>query len=123
MNKKELEIFKENVVKNIKLKLGAPVINIELTPDQYELAFNNAENFYDLLTESNQITNNTFTDTFKAKWVFNYAVAESKEILGRIRGKFRTIGELPNDASLDAAALLEESVIEKQILTRLINNK
>jgi len=122
MKKDELEIFKENVIKNIKLKLGAPAINIELTPDQYELAFNNAENFYDLLTESGQITN-AFTDPFKAKWVFNYAVAESKEILGRIRGKFRTIGELPNDVSLDAVALLEESVNEKQILTKLINNK
>ena len=120
MKKEELEIFKENVIKNIKLKLGAPVINIELNDEQYELVFNNAENFYDLLTES---SGNSFSEGFRAEWIFNYAVAEAKEILGRVRGKFRTIGELPSDISLDAVSLISESITEKSILIKLINNK
>lgn len=52
------------------------------------------------------------------RWfITNYALANAKEALGRIRGKYQGFPGADGDRSLDASELLSESQSEKQSLT------
>lgn len=114
--------FKDKVINDIQVKLGKPVIAVELDDSHYELAYNNSNAFYSLLKENSNLE---VTKEYKATWIFNYALAEAKEMLSRIRGKFKTIDDsiLPQNIGLDAKTLMEESINEKQLLIKLIENK
>jgi len=46
-------------------------------------------------------------------WVLSYALAHAKEILGRKRGKFRTLPVAGQPLELDGPALIEEAKMEK----------
>lgn len=54
---------------------------------------------------------------YESDWIFDYALAESKIMLGRIRSKFAQFASIGNTGiSLDGDALLQEGITEKQEL-------
>ena len=54
---------------------------------------------------------------FTSDWIFDYALAECKIILGRIRSKFAQFNSIGNiGISLDGDALLQEGITEKERL-------
>jgi hypothetical protein len=58
----------------------------------------------------------TYINSIGQRWVHKFALAASKEILGRIRGKFTTV-PVPNaEISLDAPSLIDEARSEKEEL-------
>jgi len=54
------------------------------------------------------------------RWIFQYALACSKEVLGGIRGKFATIPIPNSEVTLDGPALREQAVAEKDKLITLL---
>lgn len=61
-------------------------------------------------------------DIIKSPWVFKYAMACVKEILGRIRSKWGDSVSLPGGGSLTGNALAQEGVQEKKELEELLMN-
>lgn len=59
-------------------------------------------------------------DIIKSPWVFKYAMACVKEILGRIRSKWGDSVSLPGGGSLTGNALAQEGVQEKKELEELL---
>ena len=59
-------------------------------------------------------------DIIKSPWVFKYAMACVKEILGRIRSKWGDSVALPGGGSLTGNALAQEGVQEKKDLEQLL---
>lgn len=54
---------------------------------------------------------------YTSDWIFDYALAESKIMLGRIRSKFAQFNSIGNiGISLDGDALLQEGITEKERL-------
>jgi hypothetical protein len=56
-------------------------------------------------------------------WVEEYALAHAKEILGRKRGKFRTIPNAGQPLELDGMSLLQEAKAEKAELTQDLKDR
>lgn len=65
----------------------------------------------------NWANGNTDNNFYESDWIFDYALAESKIMLGRIRSKFAQFASIGNTGiSLDGDALLQEGITEKQEL-------
>jgi len=59
----------------------------------------------------------SFEDFYTSDWIFDYALAESKIILGRIRTKFSQFASIGNTGiALDGEALISEGIEEKREL-------
>jgi hypothetical protein len=58
----------------------------------------------------------TFINSIGQRWVHKFALATSKEILGRIRGKYTTVPVPDAEISLDAPSLIDEARSEKEEL-------
>jgi len=59
-------------------------------------------------------TDNDFYDT---DWIFDYALAESKIMLGRVRSKFAQFASIGNTGiALDGDTLISEGTQEKETL-------
>jgi len=58
----------------------------------------------------------TSINSIGQRWVHKFALATSKEILGRIRGKYTTVPVPDAEISLDAPSLIEEARSEKEEL-------
>ncbi len=66
-------------------------------------------------TDLNSSTSNS--NFYTSDWVFDYALAECKIILGRIRSKFAQFNSIGNiGISLDGDTLLQEGITEKERL-------
>ncbi len=62
-------------------------------------------------------TRNSNQDFYGLDWIFDYASAEAKEILGRIRSKFENFASIGNTGiSLDGSALIQEAKEDKEKL-------
>lgn len=109
----------EKLKLSIKTRLGAPIRQIELEDIHYDEAYQDArETLY--LHES--IGNVTFqSDDLRKIWIKKYTVANCKEYLGRIRGKFGgVVGAPDNQKIMDNESLIAESIDEKDTLIYLL---
>ena len=62
----------------------------------------------------------SFINSVGRQWIFNYALALSKEVLGYIRGKYQTVPVPGAEATLNQADLLTDARTEKAaLLTQL----
>jgi len=62
-------------------------------------------------------TSDSDTNFYTSDWIFDYALAECKIILGRIRSKFSQFNSIGNvGIALDGEALLQEGIQEKETL-------
>jgi hypothetical protein len=113
------KIMEETLKASIKAKLGAPLRQIELEDIHFNEAYDDAlETFY-LFTNGGEPED--ITVDFKIIWIKKYALANCKEYLGRIRGKFGGIvGETDNERIMDHQSLIAESLDEKATLTNLL---
>jgi hypothetical protein len=108
--------MEEKLKKEIKLTLGAPLREIELIDEHYEVALSDANESYMLYNPGKK-------DVPKDIWIKKYALANCKEILGRIRGKFGgVVGPEDNQRIMDHKSLISESKNEKHELISLISN-
>ena len=107
----------KKTVKHIKRLLGAPVRHIEVSDNDIKALIKTATKdfaYYNRLGDKRILSKNV-----KNVWVRLYATALTKEVLGRVMGKFSGVVEPPeNERVLDYKSLLSESAIEKD---RLIN--
>ena len=59
----------------------------------------------------------SYQDFYTSDWIFDYAMAECKIILGRIRTKFAQFASIGNTGiALDGDALISEGIEEKREL-------
>ena len=99
-----------SVIEDIKLMLGHPIRQVELTDEQIDVANRDAQDtlfLYSKLYSANY-------DSIKDIWIKKYTLANCKEILGRVRGKFE--GKVGIDESpkyMDYKSLLNEAESEK----------
>lgn len=106
----------EKIKKEIKLKLGAPLRAIELLDEHYDVAILDAHDSYILYNPMNK-------NVPKEIWIKKYALANCKEYLGGIRGKFGgVVGAEDNQRIMDFERLLYDSKYEKSELINLMSN-
>ncbi len=68
-------------------------------------------------TDRGWTPNDSFENFYTSDWIFDYALAECKIILGRIRTKFAQFASIGNTGiALDGDALLSEGIEEKREL-------
>jgi hypothetical protein len=99
----------DKIKKNIKSMLGAPIHQIDLSDEHYNIAFIDALDSYELYNPKSK-------PVPKKIWVYKFALANCKEILGRI-GKVGDSGY--EKTTIDYKSLLSESKKEKNKLIRL----
>lgn len=64
------------------------------------------------------------TNFYTSDWIFDYALAECKIILGRIRSKFAQFNSIGNiGISLDGDQLIQEGIQEKETLDERLRNE
>lgn len=108
-------------IERAKIKLGAPIIDIELTDEQMTYLLKDAHETFYLYAMLSDISKSK-QDSIEDAWTKKYFYALCKETLGRIRGKFVngiTISGLEN-IKLDSESLLQESIREKNLLKYMI---
>ena len=101
------------VIEDIKLMLGHPIRQIELTNEQFDAAHRDAQDTFFLCSKLHGVN----YDSINEIWIKKYTLANCKEILGRVRGKFE--GKIGNDESpkyMDYKSLLNEAETEKHNL-------
>lgn len=110
----------EDLKKSIGYKLGAPLRQIELMDMHYDEAYKDAQETFFLYQSLNGIEVDEDCDV-KDVWIKKYTIANCKEYLGRIRGKFGgVVGEPDKERVMDFQALLDESYNERSELKRLL---
>jgi len=110
----------DKIINEIRIRLGAPTIAIELIDEQIKEAIRIAKEEFTFITSSVGITPRLGV---KNIWIKRYTLAVCKEMLGRIRGKFEKIPMSENGNEMDAKALLKESTDEKNLLFRMCINQ
>lgn len=108
-------------IERAKRKLGAPIIDVELTDEQMTSLLKDAQDtFYLYATMVDMPISKQ--DKIEDIWIKKYFYALCKETLGRIRGKFVDGMPIPgmDNIKLDYEALLQESVREKCFLKYMI---
>lgn len=113
-----------NAIKTIeraRRKLGAPIIDVELTDEQMTSLLKDAhETFYLYATFVDMPISKQ--DKIEYFWINKYFYALCKETLGRIRGKYVDGMPIPGGENirLDFEILLQESIKEKNLLKYMI---
>ena len=103
---------------NIRTMLGQPIRQVELVDEQMSVALSNALSTFELYSELNDKTD---FEKVKNVWVEKYTLANCKEILGRVRGKFEgKIGIEESPKYMDYKTLLTEAEKEKYQLVQLL---
>lgn len=102
----------ERVVNDVKLFLGAPVVDVELTEKQIEAAMSEA--VYEFLAKTDRRPE-TLNDIL---WIRKYSFSICKEILGRVRSKFGPITTPGAIVEFDGSKLIKHSKLEKEKLLR-----
>jgi hypothetical protein len=109
----------EKLYKNIRGFLGGPLREIELEDSQIDIAYEDAKATFEMYRVLNQ--NAKHFDDIKDTWIDKYTLANCKEILGRVRGKFNgNVGSPEIQLTLEYQSLLNESSIEKNTLINLL---
>lgn len=105
---------------SINARLGSPIRQIELEQIHYDEAYQDAK---DTLFLHEKVSNLTIhNEEFRQIWIKKYTIANCKEYLGRIRGKFGGIvGEGDTLRTMDHESLIAESLDEKSSLTYLLS--
>lgn len=108
----------EELKLSINARLGAPLRQIELEEIHYKEAYDDARETLFLLEH---LGNAMASDQLREIWVKKYTIANCKEYLGRIRGKFGgVVGKPFEERIMDNESLIAESIDEKHALTNLI---
>lgn len=105
--------MEKTIIEDIKLILGHPIRQVELTDEQFDIAYRDAQ---DTLFMYSKIQGSSY-DSIKDIWIKKYTLSNCKEILGRVRGKFE--GKIGIDESpkyMDYKSLLNEAETEKHNL-------
>lgn len=111
----------DKIIKEIKMRLGAPTVLVELTDEQIQEAIRTAKEEFKFITSSVIVTPRPGTQNI---WIKRYALAICKEMLGRVREKIDYLSTpMGNKIELDAKALLKESADEKNLLFRMCINQ
>jgi len=110
------------IIRQIKMMLGGPVIDIELSDEQINeaivVAKEDFEFFSSILSEDDRKLNLKIQNT----WIKRYTLAICKEMLGRIRGKLSEIPIPGGGVHLDGNILCREAKMEKNFLFRMCVN-
>lgn len=104
-------------IERARRKLGAPIINIELTDEQMTSLLKDAQDTFHLYSTISDMSIEKL-NCIEDVWIKKYFYALCKETLGRIRGKY-VDGMLISGGEnirLDFEALLHESIKEKNLL-------
>lgn len=112
--------FSEYKIKKARLKLGEPVMSVELEDEQIVNCFAEAVSNWELYALLSNLSEDKL-NKISSYWVENYFFALCKENLARIRSKFQ--GKLPlpgTDVTLEYESLLTESDREKENLIGLL---
>lgn len=111
----------EEVKEQIIIKLGGPIRQVELTTEHFDTAYTDALESFDLYSSAQE---SIIPNEVKSIWVNKYTLANCKEYLGRVRGKFGGIIEGVDIKLSDHETLIAESQKEKEFLIgRLMNFK
>ena len=104
-------------IERAKRKLGAPIIDIELTDEQMTSLLKDAQETFYLYTNMVDMPISK-QDKIEDVWIKKYFYALCKETLGRVRGKYIDGMPIPGaeNIKLDFETLLQESVREKCFL-------
>ena len=104
-----------------KCLLGAPVMGVEMTDEQFEQAYLTAEKDWNLYS-SKSIFRRGKMKSIKEDWTERYFHALCKEVLSRIRGKFKGKLPLPGaNLTLEFEDLAREAWHERQNLISLVS--
>ena len=112
----------EKIIKTIKTLLGEPVTAVELTDEQIEESYKNAEKSFFLFKTKVITMGLDEAKKFKEYWIEEYTIQNCKEILGIIRGKFKGNLNIPieGNVQLEYVYFLNDSNEKKQRLIKLI---
>jgi len=108
-------------IERARRKLGAPIIDIELTNEQMTSLLKDAGETFYLYAELCDMPISK-QDRIEDAWIKRYFYALCKETLGRIRGKFVDGIPIPGSENikLDSESLLQESIREKNLLKYML---
>ena len=104
----------EDLKKQLKFRLGAPTVNVELTDEQIDEAVKVAKDEFTLVHAQHSVS-----PLQKSIWQERFALAVCKEMLGRVRGKFGKVDAPGVLTDTDAKELLKEAKNEKKLLYNL----
>lgn len=103
-------------IERARRKLGAPIIDVELTDEQMTSLLKDAQDTFSLYCEISDMSKEKYFKIQDA-WIKKYFYASCKETLGRIRGKYSGNLQIPgSDLKLDFESLLLEAEKEKNFL-------
>jgi len=96
---------------------GSLIFEYYKKSDKSAINFNNANNLITTISEV-PYSNPTYAhiNSVGRQWIFKYALALSKELLGYIRGKYQTVPVPGAEATLNQADLLADARTEKEAL-------
>ena len=105
------------IIERVKRHLGEPVRKIELDETQFETAYDDAISTFEMY---HKLAINDYGN-IKEVWIGKYTLANCKEILGRVRGKFKgKVGGEYGELVMDYESLLNEARTEKNNLILLL---
>ena len=110
----------EELKLSISYKLGGPLRQIELMDMHYEEAYKDAQETFFLYQSLYNLEVDEDSD-LKEIWIKKYTLANCKEYLGRIRGKFGGVVGEGGTTIMDYKTLLGESSEERAELKYLIS--
>ena len=96
---------------------GSLIFHYYKKSDKSAINFNNATNLITTVSEV-PYSNPTYAhiNSVGRQWIFKYALALAKELLGYIRGKYQTVPVPGAEATLNQADLLADARTEKEAL-------
>jgi len=107
-------------IERARRKLGAPIIDVELTDEQMTSLLKDAQETFYLYAKIAEMPIYK-QDEIEDAWIKAYFYALCKETLGRIRGKFGGKITLPGvETTMEYESLLSESEREKCMLKYLV---
>lgn len=111
----------EQLIKRVKVRLGYPILDVEITDEMFMDLLSEAHNAFLLFRELNKEHSDEVLNRFEYRWVGQYFTALSKECLGNIRGKFSGEMKIPSsDVKLDYEYLIRQAEAEKAALIKIL---
>lgn len=112
--------FTDSIKKRILIKLGEPSIQVELEEEAMKNLFIDSYKDWNMYSNLSKLEEKKLY-AIKDEWIENYFQALCKESLGRIRGKYMGVVNLPGaELKLEYESLLNESRQEKENLIGLL---
>lgn len=112
--------YSKDIEKRAKIKLGEPVMTVELDESQMETLFVDSIKNWHLYSSLSKLEKEKL-NLIENEWVENYFQALCKESLGRIRSKYSGKINIPGgEFTLEFESLFSESLEEKRNLISLL---